>query len=490
MRDLVYAVRGGEVWWATDAHRLAASLGAAPDLEVLTARLAAGGQHWPALTAFGGVRRVPGGYGLLLRGPVPELIDVRRVQPAEHPGAAAEVFGQQLTAAVRDRVRDAHGRVGADLSGGVDSSTAVLLAAEAGQVTAVTYTDGFTSKEDAVYAARVAKIARVPHHVARGGEAQLPFDFSSPVPAGDEPSAGAANYTLDACYQVPAVGLPCHLTGHGGDVVLDGSSASWVAQYERGHRREAHRQVVAWARLRNQAPGLVWRAVQNSARLGHQGSLLAAASALEAGPVTPTASGSWSWCKLGTAASWLTDQGRDSVAALLRSAATTVPGEPADEFDQWSALRSVGADARAEEPMSHSLGIRPTHPFIDNRVVRAAFAVPPSARRGVAVYKPLLRAALPALPEWLTDRRSKGSFTTQRIAGLALHHAALHSLILDSPLVKAGLIDGTAAVQTLNRAARGQSALGLAELHQLLVTCWWLGATERPTVAEPKESSC
>ncbi|MDT0551588.1 hypothetical protein RND15_54450, partial [Streptomyces sp. DSM 41529] len=107
MRDVVYAVSGGNILWSTDAHGLAASLGASPDLEMLTARFVAGGQHWPTHTAFGGVRRVPGGYGLLLHGPTPELIDVRRIQPAEGLGAAAEEFGRQLTTATRNRVRDA-----------------------------------------------------------------------------------------------------------------------------------------------------------------------------------------------------------------------------------------------------------------------------------------------------------------------------------------------------------------------------------------------
>ncbi|MFJ1885884.1 asparagine synthase-related protein [Streptomyces sp. NPDC088137] len=49
-------------------------------------------------------------------------------------------FGQALTEAVQHRVRAADGVVGADLSGGLDSSTAVVLAADAGTVHAVTCT--------------------------------------------------------------------------------------------------------------------------------------------------------------------------------------------------------------------------------------------------------------------------------------------------------------------------------------------------------------
>ncbi|MCP9945981.1 asparagine synthase-related protein [Streptomyces somaliensis] len=52
--------------------------------------------------------------------------------------------------------------MGADLSGGLDSATAVLLAAAVGPVRAVTYTDGHTSGEDTTYAARVAEHAGHP----------------------------------------------------------------------------------------------------------------------------------------------------------------------------------------------------------------------------------------------------------------------------------------------------------------------------------------
>ncbi|KAA6224558.1 hypothetical protein CP973_20950 [Streptomyces albofaciens JCM 4342] len=62
-----------------------------------------------------------------------------------------------FTDVVRYRIRAADGAVGADLSGGLDSSAAVVLATAAGPVHAVTYTDGYTSVEDRTFAARVAE---------------------------------------------------------------------------------------------------------------------------------------------------------------------------------------------------------------------------------------------------------------------------------------------------------------------------------------------
>ncbi|MFE0043682.1 asparagine synthase-related protein [Streptomyces albireticuli] len=475
IRAVYYTLCGDEpAAWATEAGLLGRPL--VPDLPWLAARLAVGEHHWPHHTPYAQIRLVPGGFGLLLApGAPPQLVDIRRITPVDELREGAERFGRALTDAVQHRIHAVGAVVGADLSGGLDSSAAVVLAADAGTVHAVTYTDGYTSGEDMAFAARVAEQTGTRHTVATGGDEQLPFGFPAGQPTGVEPVLEAAMYAMDTAYLRPVRGLPLHLTGHGGDIVLDSSSACWVRLLQDGRRREAHRQVVAFARLRNTAPGPYWKAIKQAAVLGRAGSLECAAKALERGPVTPqTAVGGWSWCRLGAGASWLTAEGRHEVAALLRQAARDQQPEHADEFDQWAALRSVGASARGWAPYAEQLGVRPVYPYLDNEVVRAAFAVPALARRGLVTYKPLLRAALPALPHWLTSRRSKGSFTAQRIAGLARHQGLLDKLIASSPLTAGGLIDPAAVRAALAQAARGQSATVIADLHQLIVTCWWL----------------
>ncbi|MBD3009938.1 MULTISPECIES: asparagine synthase-related protein [unclassified Streptomyces] len=480
----VYYSRGEErPQWATEPGLLGRPL--VTDLPYLAARLAAGEHHWPHRSPYEEIRMVPGGFGLLLvPGAPPRLIDISGVEPVDDLREGADRFGRALTEAVQHQVRAAGGVVGADLSGGLDSSAAVVLAAEAGDVHAVTYTDGYTSGEDMAFASRVAEHTGIAHTVNMGADEQLPFSFPSGQPTGVEPVLEAAMFAMDTSYLHPVRELPLHLTGHGGDIVLDASGSCWVRLLQDGRRRDAHRQVVAFARLRNTAPGPYWKALKEAAALGRAGSLERAAEALERGLSTPEAAvAGWSWCRLGAGASWLTGFGRHQVAALLRQAARDQQPELADEFDQWAALRAVGASARGWAPYGATLGIRPVYPYLDNQVVRAAFAVPAVARRGLVSYKPLLRAALPELPGWLTARRSKGSFTAQRIAGLARYRAQLEELIVSSPLVDGGLIDSAAVSASLAAAARGQSATVIADLHQLIVTCWWLtGQTTRREV--------
>ncbi|MGA5637741.1 asparagine synthase-related protein [Streptomyces cinereoruber] len=481
LRPVYYTTAGT---WATDPRRLGRDL--VPNLALTAARIAAGSDHWPSRSPYEGIGLVPGGLGLLLSdGRDPQLVDIAAVTPVASLVAGGEEFGTALTEAVQYRVRAADGTVGADLSGGLDSSTAVTLAARVGKVHAVTYTDAYTSAEDASFAARIAEYTGIRHTIAQGGETELPFSFPDGQPTGLEPTLDAALYAMDRAYLSPAAGLLLHLTGHGGDIVLDATSSCWVGLLQAGQRRDAHRQVVAYARMRNLAPGPLWKGLKQAAALGRAGALEEAARNLETGRITPPAPGSgWSWCRLGAAASWLTAEGRVHVAALLREAAAdTSPPERADEFDQWSALRFTGATARGWAPYADALGVRPVYPYLDNRVVRAAFAVPPVARRGSYTFKPLLAAALPDLPTWLLGRRSKGSFTPQRIAALQLHRHRLADMIAASPLNTAGLLAPTAAISTLNQIATGLTPIGAADLHQTLVASWWL--TGRATVEAP-----
>ncbi|MER7951949.1 asparagine synthase-related protein [Streptomyces sp. NPDC096079] len=482
-RPIYYTVDGT---WTTSLRRIGKPLTA--DLTLAAARIVAGSDHWPGRSPYEQISVVPGGCGLLLRtGQAPQLVDVAAIKPVEDLQSGAARFGSALTEAVQYRVSAAGATVGADLSGGLDSSAAVVLASQVGRVHAVTYTDGYTSAEDASFAARIAEHSDIEHTIAHGTDEDLPFSFPVGQPTGLEPAMGAALFDMDRTYLAPVAGRPLHLTGHGGDVVLDATSSIWVRLLQDGERRAAHRQVVAFARLRNMAPGPFWKSLRETAALGRTGVLGRAVEQLEKKPARPAQDAmGWSWCRLGAAASWLTPDARTQVAALLRQAAAdTSQPERADEFDQWSALRFTGAAARAWEPYADALGVRPVYPYLDNTVVRAAFAVPPAARRGLYTFKPLLSAALPDLPDWLLGRRSKGSFTAQRVVAFQRHRARLGDLLTVSPLITAGLFDHAAVTGTLDQLGQGRTPIGAADMHQMLTASWWLTGTHTPA-----EASC
>ncbi|WP_371790404.1 asparagine synthase-related protein [Streptomyces sp. NBC_01471] len=476
------------VVWGTQASRVAASVGSDPDLALLAAHIVAGAEHWPDRSLYEGVHQVPGGSGLLVQGDRWETVDVTGLPSPVTLSEGAARVGQALTEATEGYACE-HDEVGADLSGGLDSSTLVLLASQRRPVRAVTYGGRLASAEDTGFAARVAEYARIEHHLCEGGPDTWHFASPPPVPT-DGPTLAAAIAGMDAAYLRPAAGLGAHLTGHGGDVVLESSTATFVDLLQRGERRPAKAQLADWARLRDQAPGPLWRQVKASAALGRGGAVEEAAGMIE-GARFDGVPRVWSWCRPGPATGWLTAHGRSVVGQLLRTSAQDQPDVSAGAWDDWSALRLNGAAARHEVTLYEPLDVRPVYPFLDNAVVRACLAIPAHERRRGGEYKPLLGAALPDLPTWLTGRRSKGSFGPVLLSGMRAHHTQLHRLVTASPLVQAGLMDARQIGADLHRAVGGEASAPRAALQQFLTACLWLGNLPNPaTVPTSKAAAC
>ncbi|PNE43465.1 hypothetical protein AOB60_00635 [Streptomyces noursei] len=479
LRSIFYAEQGGHTLWSTSARGLAERRRAPLNLALTAAHFTVGAEHWLDRTLYDGVFAVPGGFGLLLREERPQLIDVRGISPDLTLSEGADAFGQALHTAVHQRMSSVEGLASADVSGGLDSTALAITASAVGEVRAVTYADAYTSAEDLFFARRAAVHMGVKLHVGRGGVEQLPFSWTSSQPIPDQPAAASLTMAQRHLYLEPAANLGgIHFTGDGGDVVLDSCSAVWVGMVQSGERRAAHREVTNWARARNRSPRDLWRAVTRAAGSGYGGALEEAARQMESGGVEGKRPGVWSWCHVGQSSGWLTAAGRDQVAALLRESAKVATSLRADLTEQQSSLRLVGADVRNTAPLAAAWGVRPVHPYLDNEVVRAAFAIAPAERHGVTAFKPLLGVALPQLPSWLTSRTSKGSFSRQLIAGMVHHRARLAHLFRDSVLTTSGLLDPEPAITAL-AGVGGVRSDALYDLQRLAMVCQWLAANGR-----------
>ncbi|WP_176482142.1 asparagine synthase-related protein [Streptomyces albidoflavus] len=472
VRAVFYARTPQGVVWATRADLLAELTGASPDLDMLAAQIAVGtAEHWPDRSVWRGVSRVAGGNVLVLNGGSAKTVDARPTQRVGSIEEGAAAVGEALWRATQAHARSAGGRVSADLSGGLDSSTAVVAASSAADVLAVTYGGPLADEEDTRLAARVAEFVGAEHHVSEGA---ISGHFSSwPEVAPYAPVLAVSSHPLDLDYLPPARNVsPVHLTGHGGDVVLESSSAAYTAMAQAGDRRRASRAVTEHARRYNMAPGPLLRNVREAAK-GRPRALERAAYAVASGQAEATHR-LWTWCAVGSAARWLTDLGRQRVADLLAESSRTVGDEEAGEWDDWSALRYNGAAVRDSRPLFTHLGVNPVSPYLDNEVVRACFAVPATARRRAGEYKPLLASARPDLPSWLTDRRTKGSFSPLLHAGLGHNHRALHSMVEQSPLVRCGLFDAHRIQHDLAAAAGGVGRTPVGAVEMFFITTWWL----------------
>ncbi|WP_051828574.1 asparagine synthase-related protein [Streptomyces bicolor] len=470
--------------WATDAALLAAQLGRGPDLELLTARITVGSaEHWPGRSVWSGIERVPGGHALVLEDGTARTVDVRPRPDGRSLEAGAVEVGATLWEATQAYANEVGPRVSADLSGGLDSSTVVIAAAAVSQIVAVTYGGPLADGEDTHLARQVAEYVGAEHHVSPGGLASAHFSrWPSAVP--HSPVLPVSSYPLDADYLPPARGVsPVHLTGHGGDVVLESSTAAWTALAQQGQMRRARAAVTAQARRVNTAPGPLWRAVKDAAR-GRPYALCRAAEAVAQGQLLGDGLGVWTWCPIGEAAHWLTPYGRQAVAGMLDASGRAVGDVDAGEWDDWSALRYNGAGMRDSWPLFLEHGVLQVSPFLDNDVVRACLRISAGERRRPGVYKPLLGLARPDLPRWLTGRQSKGHFTVLLYEGLRARRQELHQVIDASELVSCGLIDPAAVHTALEAATAGIGRPPLPALEAFLITSWWLArATARTAVA-------
>lgn len=499
-----WARHDGQVLWSTAAAPLAAYAGADPDPAVLLAAFTVRGvDPYATSSPFNGIHRVPPGHTLVL-----EPGRTSRIEAVPPPvsrlsfEAGAEGLRHTLGTAVSRRVASVD-KVSCDLSGGVDSSTITSLAAGQGPLLAVTYTDArMGQQDDALYAARVAAdfpqmLHAVVDGTAEGVQHFASLDAPGAVPLTDTPSFTLGLLAIKAAQLAPATayGSRLHLTGRGGDDVLDAVPTMPVDMFRAGHRRSAAARLVYWARVRRTGAWPVLRAAARTAWTTYPSALSVLAERIthtqpstRGGRVrTPEA---LAWCGLTNGAPWLTGHGRDLVAALVGERAKAAdPDASPGAVHERLALELMGDGHNTYDQIARALWDLPIHaPLLDTAVVDVCQAVPGWERARPGEFKPLAKAAFAGkVPGYLLERRTKTSFTGSTYVGLRANAAAVRRILAGSRLAQAGLIDGHAAIAALDGAARGEPS-PLFALHALVATELWLAAmnTRRSLWWEPE----
>ncbi|WP_367141081.1 MULTISPECIES: asparagine synthase-related protein [Streptomyces] len=497
--------QGDGVLWATAAAPLAAVSGARADLSLLLGSFALTGVDVLAgHSLFHGVRRVPPGHVLVLpdHGPA-------RTTPADDdsPAVSFGEGGERLRVAVRRavgrRARAAE-RLSADLSGGIDSSSLACVAAGHRSLLAVTYTDAhLADDDDPRYARRVAgTVAGIAHQVVDGGAAGVGhFDSLEDVhglPWTDTPSFTLGLLAVkDAQFApVAAYGSTAHLTGRGGDDVLDAVRSHPVDLYLAGHRIEALRRAAGYAQVKRSGVHRMWGELVRTAATGYPQALAALSAALARPPAGawPCGAAPWEamrWCGATAALPWLTRGGRRALSVLAESrAAQADPYVTPARLHERLGLELMADGHATFDAIARARWSVPLHaPFLDTTVVDAALAIEPGDRVRPSTYKALARPVFDGLvPDFVLHRPTKTTFAGSVYAGLRHNAPVLRGIIGGSALAGAGLIDASRALADLERAASGLPA-PLAGLHALVVTELWLAGldTARHTWWETEE---
>lgn len=443
----VFTARLGDVPIAADrADVLAAATGAEPDEDLLATSVTYGMLFAPLSERswWRGVHQVAADSCLVLPADGAAR-SVRWWQPPE-----PHLPLSQGAAGVRARLREAvaqrqpqQGRLSADLSGGMDSTSLCFLAAEhSPDLLTFCWTGGSAINDDPLYAGRAARLLTRAEHLTVP-DTDAPPVFSPPYWAVDTEAPRAATRGMNAIRFDPAPGrarrhpapgrarrgravhrgrrLPAHaLPPPPGDRLAavarppGAALLAAAAQPGRTPARRRPRHLVAAVRRRPRphrtpAPDSLPRLgrADPGDALGHPGAVRTTRAVFRAvaDQVAPLAP----------------DRGQHEALTALRSAGPV--------------LRLLCREYTAE-------GLPLELPYLDDRVVEAVLEILPHERYDPWRYKPVLAAAMDGLvPEVILNRTTKGDCEEPVDRALREHVPDLLDLFADSLLARRGLID-------------------------------------------------
>ncbi|MGW6055067.1 asparagine synthase-related protein [Streptomyces sp. NPDC055189] len=370
----------------------------------------------------------------------------RRPDPELSRAEGARRLHSAIESAVHVRTRDG-APVGADLSGGLDSTPLCYFAARApGGLTATTaYNDDPGGMEDLRWARMALPSMPGIRHVLRD-LADLPGffgGFDGLPELLDEPNQSySAGPRAKAQIQVAAKdGISMYLNGLGGDHITVGRP-NWE------HALFRNRPLLGWRRAREMqiARGQSLRTTFRQLRDNRDYRTWlrdARQLALEGDPLDePPSLADWSvqfsW------PSWLSD---DAVAAIGKALEDTCArpeqlGRDRAAHMELYAIREGARIVRTNMQLGAVWGVSYDSPLLDDRVVEACFAVRREERVTPVEFKPLMKEAMRgSLPDASLRRTSKVGGSPQAVKGYQAHYPRLLEMCEESALVGSGIID-------------------------------------------------
>ncbi len=473
IKPLFYRADGDGISFASELKALLAdpSCPRALDLDALEAYLATNAVPAP-LTIFRGIRKLPPGHLLVVENG--DLRVERYVRPRVTPAAQVRREDpEQLAVELREKLRDsvrAHlvsdVPVGVMLSGGIDSSAIVALAAEEYGGRLKTFSIGFSERsfDERHLARQVAARFDTDHH-----ELVVEADAAALIPelveAYDEPFADSSAVPTYFVSRLAAEHVKVALSGEGGDELFGGyytyvadalaARVSWLARLARPlvERLPAS---TAKASFDFKAKRFV-RAAHLPALARHQG-----------------------WREIFSDAERATVLLPDRRAAhhplhwIEQRYAETAAAQPIARFqdvDIGSYLADDLLTKTDRASMAHSLEVRV--PFCDLALAEFALSLPDELRVHRLAKKRLLRRAVaPLLPPDILAARKQG-FSIPLATWLRRELYPLAREILSPAQLRAqGVFDERVIGNMLARHASGREDLS-RPLWNVLVFCVW-----------------
>ena len=474
VKPLYFAEIAGGVAFASEIRALLASGAVARkvDRRALAGYLAMGSVPEP-LTMIEGIRALPPGC----------ILDVRKGQVAMQrywsvPVIASKPFSSfddaamELRAELRDAVRIrliSDVPLGIFLSGGIDSSALVALAAEVSHSPLKTFTVSLddTRLDEAKWAADIALRFGCEHNVMRLSAESARRQIDRAVAALDQPSHDGIN-TYFVAQAARQAGITVALSGLGGDELFAGYPAfRYIERLKR--TLGALQQVSSWF---GETTALERLAAPVSSRLRKGAALLStrnerATYGILRGLFTPEQSERI----LGYPArlDHFVDapEGFDEAVASGRVDPINAHGVlEISNYMRNTLLRD--ADVMS---MAHALEVRV--PLVDHKVLELAARVPGAMKLSPEMNKPLLVAAVPTLPRAAFARRKQGFALPFDSWFRGSMKDWMEERLLGSELVRHGMLDANAVESMWRDFLRGERFVTHSRVWSLAVLVDW-----------------
>ncbi|MET9485172.1 asparagine synthase-related protein [Streptomyces sp. NPDC006638] len=356
---------------------------------------------------------------------------------------AAPELRKALVAAVAARAGTSSA-IGADLSGGMDSTSLCFLAAEqgGGLVTIRRQLMDPLNCDDSV-ANRAAADLRGAEHIVLDKDTASPY-YESPDRddlAMDEPPPfiAMASHMEDVARIMASHGVTRHLQGHGSDELAATGTTYVNAMAQRSllgslgmvRAMRARRRWSLATTLR------VVRAFPPYAEWLHR-----SADELLCPPDVESEVG---WEPAPRLPPWASREAAELVRDSMTRTAGTDPQPMSSIPTQHEILRCIrvnGWIVRFANTLGERFGVSFEAPFLDDRVVETALSVRMTDRYVVGRHKPVLVAALRGtVPDYVLDRTTKSHFTLDVYAGRKRNLGKMREMCEESRLADLGLID-------------------------------------------------
>jgi asparagine synthase (glutamine-hydrolysing) len=355
--------------------------------------------------------------------------------------------------------RSTAGRVGAHLSGGMDSSGIACLArkrvadrpgGDKLSTFSLTYSSRLLAGEQQLMQ-EVINLGAIDPHLLPGDDA-LHFDwFSQPLPVMDEPYAGLFELSSQRLMAgaAAAAQVDVLLTGIGIEHSLEGTRLHIADLLRAGRPHTAWQIARAWGRAAN---------VRAFSVFAEQGLVPLLTRAIPSwadalcGALAPGGSGSQA-----SDIPWVSPEfaRRYDLRGLTRRSATAPFRAPYEKHFTLFGLTTTSGNWGAWTFLAPQ-GIQLSHPYLDTDLVRFCLGVRREYKEQPGCRKRLLREALAGeLPDSIRCRRFKRGFNDVFWRGLSRSLPQLRRLIRDTELDELGVIDCRALERSLQNVAMG-----------------------------------